>query len=307
MHKKGVTMSNIVLEVNKIWKKINHHVIVNDVSFKLYEGDILGFIGPNGAGKTTIIKLLLGLQPLNGGNVKILNYDLKKQFIKAIKNVGAIIENPDLYMYLTGYENLKIASKIYNLKEQQINEVVKLVGLEANINEKVKKYSLGMRQRLGLAQALLHNPKILILDEPMNGLDPEGINELRNILLKLVADKKVSIIISSHLLSELESICTRICVIKKGTIIKDTTIKEIKTLTNNINYILEISTTTNLDKIIFNYELIDKNHIRITTSQDNITNILKSLLLNDILIFEIKKETPTLEDIFLKLTKDKKV
>lgn len=304
MHKKGVTMSKIVLEANKIWKKINHHVIINDVSFKLSEGDILGFIGPNGAGKTTIIKLLLGLQTLNGGSVKILNYDLKKQFAKAIINVGAIIENPDLYMYLTGYENLKITAKIYNLKDSQINDVVKLVGLETKINEKVKKYSLGMRQRLGLAQALLHNPKILILDEPMNGLDPEGINDLKNLLLKLAMTKKVSIIISSHLLSELENICTRICIIKKGTIIKDATIKEIKTITNNINYILEVSTTINLDKILCNYKILDGNHIQVNTPQENITNILKSLLLNDISVFEIKKETPTLEEIFLQLTKD---
>ena len=121
--------NNIVLEVNKIWKKIGHHVIINDLSLKLYEGDILGFIGPNGAGKTTAIKMMLGLQNINGGTIEIAGYNLKKEFSKAISNVGAIIENPDLYMYLSGYENLKLVSRIYNISEQRIKEVVKIVGL----------------------------------------------------------------------------------------------------------------------------------------------------------------------------------
>ena len=206
----------LVLECKKVFKKIHHHVIVSDLSFSLNEGDILGFIGPNGAGKTTSIKLMLGLQSLSGGSIKILGYDIKKDFVKAIRQVGAIVENPDLYMYLTGYENLKIAASFYGVSDKRILEVVRLVGLESKIHDKVRTYSLGMRQRLGIATAILHKPKLLILDEPMNGLDPEGIRELRDILQYLAKNDKMAIIISSHILSELESFCTRVCIFLKG-------------------------------------------------------------------------------------------
>ena len=223
-------MPKVVLECNDIWKKIGNKTIINDLSLKLYEGDILGFVGANGAGKTTTIKLLLGLQSLNGGNVNIGGYDLKKNFVSAISNVGAIIESPDLYMYMTGYENLRISAIIHGIDNKRIDEVVKLVGLEKRINDKVRKYSLGMRQRLGIAQAILHNPKVLILDEPMNGLDPIGIKELKDLLLYLSQKEKIGILISSHILSELESICNRVCIISKGTIIKDDFIDNIKNI-----------------------------------------------------------------------------
>lgn len=295
-------MSNIVLECNSLWKKIGHHVIISDVSFKLQQGDILGFIGPNGAGKTTTIKLLLGLQFPNGGEVRINSYDLKKNFTSAISNVGAIIETPDLYMYLSGYENLKIAANLHNVSEERILEVAKIVGLENSLKDKVKKYSLGMRQRLGIAQAILHEPKVLILDEPMNGLDPVGIKELKELLKKLAKSEKMAVLISSHLLSELENFCTRICVLVNGKIIQDAKIEEIKKITNRANYTLEVS-RTNLEEIIYQFEVIDSTHIKINTTKDKITNILKTLLLNDIDIYEIKKEILSLEDAFLNATR----
>lgn len=298
-------MPKVVLECNNIWKKIGHKTIVNDLSLKLYEGDILGFIGTNGAGKTTTIKLLLGLQSLNGGKVLINGFDLRKNFISAISNVGAIVENPDLYMYMTGYDNLKIPATIYNIDNKRIEEVVKLVGLENKINEKVKKYSLGMRQRLGIAQAILHKPKVLILDEPMNGLDPIGIKELKDLLLDLAQKEKIAILISSHILSELENICNRICIISNGRIIKDETTKDIKKITDNINYILEVD-NINLDNILSNYQVIDDNHIKVKGDKLRITNILKTLLLNDILVLELKKENVSLENIFLEMEKNNK-
>lgn len=298
-------MPKVVLECNKIWKKIGHKTIVNDLSLKLYEGDILGFIGVNGAGKTTTIKLLLGLQSLNGGSVFINGFDLKKDFKNAISNVGAIVENPDLYMYMTGYENLKIASMIYNIDDKRIEEVVKLVGLENKINEKVKKYSLGMRQRLGIAQAILHKPKVLILDEPMNGLDPVGIRELKDLLLNLAKNEKIAILISSHLLSELESVCNRICVISNGVVIKDESTINIKKIADNVNYILEVG-NINLDNILNNYQVIDDNHIKVKGDKFRINNILKTLLLNNILVLELKKENISLEDIFLEIERNNK-
>lgn len=297
-------MPKVVLECNDIWKKIGNKTIINDLSLKLYEGDILGFVGANGAGKTTTIKLLLGLQSLNGGNVNIGGYDLKKNFVSAISNVGAIIESPDLYMYMTGYENLRISAIIHGIDNKRIDEVVKLVGLEKRINDKVRKYSLGMRQRLGIAQAILHNPKVLILDEPMNGLDPIGIKELKDLLLYLSQKEKIGILISSHILSELESICNRVCIISKGTIIRDDFIDNIKNIVNNYTYILELS-NINLEGIINNYEIIDDNHIKIKGDKNKINNILKVLLLNNIYVLEMKKENVSLETIFLNMEKNK--
>ena len=297
-------MPKVVLECNDIWKKIGNKTIINDLSLKLYEGDILGFVGANGAGKTTTIKLLLGLQSLNGGNVNIGGYDLKKNFVSAISNVGAIIESPDLYMYMTGYENLRISAIMYGIDNKRIDEVVKLVGLEKRINDKVRKYSLGMRQRLGIAQAILHNPKVLILDEPMNGLDPIGIKELKDLLLYLSQKEKIAILISSHILSELESICNRVCIISGGKIIRDDFIDNIKNIVNNYNYILELS-NINLEGIINNYEIIDDNHIKIKGDKNKINNILKVLLLNNIYVLEMKKENVSLETIFLNMEKNK--
>ena len=290
----------LVLECNKVFKKIGHHVIVSDLSFSLNEGDILGFIGPNGAGKTTSIKLMLGLQSLSGGSVKILGYDIQKDFVKAIRQVGAIVENPDLYMYLTGYENLKIASVFYQVDKNRIDEVVRLVGLEERIHDAVKNYSLGMRQRLGIAVAILHRPKLLILDEPMNGLDPEGIKDLKNILTTLARDYSMAIIISSHILSELESFCTRICIFSKGRVEKDASIAEIKRITEKERYCLEVS-DTNLDSILTSYRVLDNEHIEVSTTRENIVNILKALLLNDIFVYEVKREVLSLEDVFLKV------
>ena len=293
---------NVVLESKNVYKKLGTRVIIKDLSLKLYEGDILGFIGANGAGKTTSIKLLLGLQTLSGGTVSINGYDIKKNFEKAISNVGAIIENPDLYMYLTGYENLSIVSKIYNIPKERLEEVIEIVGLKKSIHDKVKKYSLGMRERLGIAQAILHKPKVLILDEPMNGLDPEGIKDLKYLLTHLSKEENMAILISSHILSELESICNRVCIISQGSIIKDETMDAIKTVTEKIPYILELSNTS-LDNILYQYQKLDKTHIKIKSTKEKLNNIIKTLILNEISIYEIKKEEQTLESIFLQLSK----
>ena len=290
-------MSEVVLECKNLTKKVNKKKIVKNISFKLNKGDILGFIGPNGAGKTTIIKMILGLYNIDHGSVIINNYDLKKDHVKAIKKVGAIIENPDMYMYMSGLDNLKISAQIYNINKEKVEETIKLVGLENRINDKVSKYSLGMRQRLGIAQSIIHNPKIIILDEPTNGLDPEGIKELKQLLTKL-SKKGMAIIVSSHILSELETFCNKICIINKGKLINYFTKEELLKLSHNQNYILKLD-NTNLNKYIDNYKVIDKNHIKISINK-TLNNPLKSLIENNITIYEIKKEVLSLEDIFLK-------
>ena len=292
-------MSKVVLECNNITKKINKKTIISDISFKLYEKDILGFIGPNGAGKTTIIKSILGLYNINEGTIIINNNNLSTNFVDAIKEIGAIIENPDLYSYLTGYENLMISANIYNISENKVEEIINKVGLEKSIHKKVSKYSLGMKQRLGIAQAILHNPKILILDEPTNGLDPKGIIDL-NLLLKDLASSGMAIIISSHILNELETLCNKFCFINGGKLVAYKTIKELKEINIKTEYILELS-TNNLKRIIKNYKIIDKNHIRIKTTSLKLNKIINKLVKNNISIYEIKKESSSLEKLFLNI------
>lgn len=180
---KGKINMKKLLECQDLCKSFGKKQILKNVSFELDEGDILAFIGPNGSGKTTTIKLILGLQGIDKGSVNINGFDIKKDFVKAIEKVGAIVENPDTYMYLSGWDNLKLTANMYkNISDEAIKDIVKLVDLETRIHDKVSKYSLGMRQRLGIARALINKPNILILDEPTNGLDPEGIKDLRNLL-----------------------------------------------------------------------------------------------------------------------------
>lgn len=290
-------MSKVVLECQNLNKKLSKNVKISNISFSLNEKDILGFIGPNGAGKTTIIKSILGLYKIDSGKITISGYDLNKDFVRAISNVGAIIENPDLYSYMTGYENLMIAARIYDIKKERVNEIIKLVGLENKINQKVSKYSLGMKQRLGIAQSILHNPKILILDEPTNGLDPNGIIELNKLLLKL-SKNGMSIIISSHILSELETICNKFCIINEGKIVYKKTIDKYQKESQFNQYVFEISNTNNL-KNILKYKKIDKSHIKIASTKSNINNIIKKLIEHNIQIYEIKKENLSLENIFI--------
>lgn len=214
-----------VLKCTNLKKEVKGKIIVENVSFSINQGDVVGFLGPNGAGKTTVIKLILGLIKISEGNVLINGFDIQKDFVKAIEKVGAIVENPDLYMYLSGLDNLKITANNYkNISKERINEVVKIVGLENRIKEKVSTYSLGMRQRLGIAEALINNPKLLILDEPTNGLDIEGIIEIRN-LIKELSNQGIAILISSHNLTEIDNVCNRIIAIKKGNIIADDSIE----------------------------------------------------------------------------------
>ncbi|QQE79094.1 ABC transporter ATP-binding protein [Alicyclobacillus sp. SO9] len=213
-------MTQPVLEVNGLKKTIGRHEIVKDISFTVEAGQILGFLGPNGAGKTTTMRMLVGLIRPTAGSITINGHNLRKNSLAALRQVGCIVENPDLYPYLSGYDNL------YQLAQMQgpgavsrIEEVVDMVRLTDRIYDKVGTYSLGMRQRLGIAQALLNNPKLLILDEPTNGLDPAGIRELRTFLQELARDG-MSIIISSHLLSEVELLCNYVAMIRNGELIR---------------------------------------------------------------------------------------
>lgn len=288
-----------VLKCVNLNKSFGKKHILKDINLEVEEGDILGFIGPNGAGKTTTIKLILGLQTIDSGEVYINGVNIKKDFVNAIKEVGTIVENPDMYTYLSGYDNLKLSANLYGIKKDRILEVVKLVGLENRIYDKVNKYSLGMKQRLGIANAILHKPKLLILDEPTNGLDPEGIKEIRTLLVKLAKKEKMAILVSSHILSELESFCTKITIIKNGKIIETNDIKKIKKV-NNIFYTFEVSTTKDIN--IDNIEIINENNFKINTNKENIPVIIEKLVKSKIKIYKVCEEVHTLEDAFLEKT-----
>ena len=281
--------------------------ILKDVSFTIKKGDILGFIGPNGSGKTTTIKLILGLNSIDSGNVTINGFDIKKDFESAIKGVGAIVENPDMYMYLSGYENLKLVANMYNVSSSKIDEVVKLVKLEGRIKDKVSKYSLGMRQRLGIAQALINSPNLLILDEPTNGLDPEGIKELRDLLKNLAKKENIAVLISSHNLAELDSFCNKVCIIQNGTIIESNEVKKLKKEVSNSTYIFEVSNSTLVNNVIDNIKVLDSTHFSIKSKKEEIPNIITKLINNNILIYEVYENKISLEEAFLNKTGGNKI
>lgn len=285
-----------ILKCSNLNKSFGRKKILNNVSLSLDEGDVLGFIGPNGAGKTTTIKLILGLQSIDSGTVTICGYDIKKEFTKAIKNVGGIIESPDMYMYLSGYDNLKLIANLYGVSKEKIDEVVKLVGLEKRIYDKVSKYSLGMRQRLGIAASLLNDPKLLILDEPTNGLDPEGNKQIRNLILKL-SKKGIAILVSSHALSELESIVNKVVIIQKGSIVETSTLEEVKKSKNSY-YIFEVDKIKDIDNI----EKISENSFKVNINREEIPEFINKLLDKKIKIYSIYEDELSLEDAFLKRT-----
>lgn len=287
-----------LLECQNLCKSFGKKQILKDVSFEIDEGDILAFIGPNGSGKTTTIKLLLGLQKIDKGSVSINNYDIEKDFVKAIEKVGAIVENPDTYMYLTGWQNLKIIANLYkDVTDEEIKKIVKLVDLEKRINDKVSKYSLGMRQRLGIARALINKPNVLILDEPTNGLDPEGIKDLRNLLKKLASDG-MGILISSHNLAELESFCNKVLIIDNGKIIETSKVNEFKS--NGNKYIFKVSNTDNLE--IEGIYQVKGDEFAYDGSKEEIAKLIKTLVKKNVDIYEVKMEELTLEEAFLKKT-----
>lgn len=213
-------MEKVILSVKNLTKSIGRKHLLHQISLDVYEGEIFGILGPNGSGKTTLIRSVLGLVHIDSGEVIINQLSMNRQFEKAISNIGAIVENPEFYPFMSGYQNLTHYANMHDgVTDERIDEVIDLVNLKEAIYDKVETYSLGMRQRLGIAQAVLHKPKLLILDEPTNGLDPAGIRELRTYLKDLCEKEKVSVMIASHLLKEVEDLCSRAAIIRDGRIL----------------------------------------------------------------------------------------
>lgn len=298
-----------ILKCTKLKKQIKSRILVDDISFSINKGDVVGFIGSNGAGKSTIIKLILGLMKLSSGNVEINGYDIEKNFVKAIEKVGAIVENPDLYMYLSGYDNLKITANYYkNISQNRIEDVIKIIGLEKQIKDKVSTYSLGMKQRLAIGEAIINQPELLILDEPTNGLDIEGIIEMRNLIKKL-SQQGMAILISSHNLTEIDNLCNRIIAIKDGKIVTNDTVENFKKdVKNNVSYELKLNSLDKIEKFIFDhkFELLKDNTIKVYISKENISNLIKKLIENGYQIYSVQEVKISSEEAFLKKVGDKK-
>lgn len=294
-----------VLEVENLKKSLGKREIINDISFSIEEGEIFGFLGPNGAGKTTTIRMLVGLIHPNKGSIKICGYDLKKDTEKALKEVGAVVENPELYKYLTGRENLMQIARIRKISKESVEETIKLVGLENRIDDKVRKYSLGMKQRLGLAASLLSNPKLLILDEPTNGLDPSGILDFREVIKKAAKEKGMAVFISSHILSEVQHLCDRVAFINHGTIksVENVVNDSMKTDTDIICLNLTKEIDLNLLKNIEYIKSVRRSEdgIEIILLSNTTPKLIKYLVTNNFKIEEIYKIRKGLEQRYMEL------
>ncbi|MBR4021761.1 MAG: ABC transporter ATP-binding protein [Ruminococcus sp.] len=304
----------IALKIEKLNKTLGKRHILHDIDIEAYEGEVFGFLGPNGAGKTTTIKIIVGLLSLDSGDISIGGYNINKNFEKALAGIGGIVENPEMYKHLTGRENLMQYARMRDgVTKERIDEVVELVGLTKRIDEKIKRYSLGMRQRLGVAQAILHRPKLLILDEPTNGLDPSGIKELRDILKKLAHEENICVMVSSHLMSEMELMCDRVGIIANGSIIGTYTIEEMINSNSNSNteYVLEVDSTEKALSVIddkYSPQIIDDTHFSLSIKSDEnqkegIYAVNKTLINSDIKLYTVThKDNKSLEEVFIELT-----
>jgi len=298
-----------VLEIKNLSKSFGKNKAVDNISLDVKAGEIYGFLGPNGAGKTTTIKMILGLLSIDEGIITINGYDIKKNFEKAMEFASGIVENPDMYGYLTGLDNLKLYARIRNVKKERIDEVLKLVGMTEAAKTKVSKYSLGMKQRIGLALTLLHSPKLLVLDEPTNGLDPAGIKKLRDILKDIARKDKVAVFVSSHILTEMELMCDKVAVINKGKIVKIQEINE-KSGSNEIKTetVISVKDLTAGEKLLQEkkYEVkVTDGKLVINISQEKVPEIIKLFSKNDIDIYNITQKERSLEDIFFDATENK--
>lgn len=296
-----------MLETINLTKRFRNKVVVDNLNISINEGDVFGFLGPNGAGKTTTIRMLVGLITPTSGQAKILGKDVKTQFVEAINKVGAIVENPELYPFFTGRQNLIHFAKLSGaVDKKRIEEVIKLVKLENRIDTKVRTYSLGMKQRLGLAQALLNRPKILILDEPTNGLDPQGMKEVREIISNLSRQEKITIFISSHLLNEIEQLCNRVAIVSNGKLIVQGKVEELLSKDYQ-EALIEVDDVQKAKNILTPLSFIQdiflgENSIRVRFIGDNVGQINKYLVLGDVEVKYVYKQSRNLEEYFLDLT-----
>jgi len=305
-------MSEKVLEVINVTKQYGDRTALRKVNFEVFAGEIFGFIGPNGAGKSTLMRIISGLSIPTEGEVLICGKSVQKQFEQAIINLGAMLENCQMYPYMTGMQNLNYYARLYHkIPQKRIEEIVELVGMSARIHDKVKTYSLGMRQRLTLAQALLHRPKLLILDEPTNGLDVAGVMELRQVLRTLSAKTNISILISSHVLSEMEQLCDTVAIVDKGSILDIRTLDDLHRTNKDAQRLcIRVNYPNYASKLIYlKFDLpVEKagNSIFVPFDPATVQRIMDALEQRNIKVYGTKLETKSLEDIYIDILKKHK-
>jgi len=295
--------SEPVARLQGVTKKIGSKTLVSNLTLDIPPGQIFGFLGPNGAGKTTTIRMMVGLISISSGDVLISGHSIKNNYKEAIASVGAIVENPEMYKFLSGYQNLKqFARMVPGVSKQRIDEVVELVGLGQRIHDKVKTYSLGMRQRLGVAQALLNRPKLLVLDEPTNGLDPQGIRELRDYLRLLCREEGTTVFVSSHLLSEMELMCDSVAIIQNGQLLEVKQLKEVGNVTMPIGETLFEVGDAEAALALIGQGTLKSGGLVVEAAREDIAEFNARLVAGGIKVYSIKSLARTLEDQFLEVT-----
>lgn len=295
-----------VLEVKNIYKKLGKREIIKGVNFSVEEGEIFGFLGPNGAGKTTTIRMLVGLIHADKGSISIMGHDLYKEREAALSYVGAVVENPELYGYLSGRENLMQIARIRKIPKSEVDNVIELVGMKDRINDKVRKYSLGMKQRLGLAAALLPNPKLLILDEPTNGLDPSGILDFRAIVKKVAREKNTSVFVSSHILSEVQQMCDKVAFINGGVIKSVESIIDGGVTNERETLVVVTREGEDCESLLKSMDLVydvfkeEDNYVAIA-KEDSSPEIIEGLIKSGVKVKEVYKKHKGLEQRYMEL------
>ncbi|MFQ6609706.1 MAG: ABC transporter ATP-binding protein [Fidelibacterota bacterium] len=293
------------LEIIKLQKSFGKFSVLNDLSLRVESGEIYGFLGPNGAGKSTTIRILLSLVNADSGSVNIFGQSIKKVRHQSLSNIGAMIEKPDFYLYLSAEDNLKILARMTGTPFNRIDFALDMVGLLHRKQDKVKKYSQGMKQRLGLAQAILNSPKLLILDEPTNGLDPSGMKEVRDLITKFAEDG-ITVFLSSHLLQEVEKVCTSMAIINDGYLIKEGKVKDLLTETSEQTIRINANPLEKTIAILKELSYVshistDESSVIFVTPKDYISSVINYLVSRNIQIESVVPQT-TLEDYFLSLT-----
>ncbi len=287
------------VRVRNLNKKINGKQILKDINFDIYEGEIVGLVGKNGAGKSTLLKIMTGLYTMDSGDIYYYDYNLNNEFEKAMSIVGTLIETPDLYKNISGSKNLEIFKSMFrNISDDTIEEIVKIVEMEKYLGRKFKTYSLGMKERLGIAQSLLNKPKILILDEPTNGLDPIGVKKIFDILKNM---KDTTIIISSHMLSEIESICDKVIFINNGEIVD---IKKIDKNVKKKNIMFEVDDFSKAKLLLQNYCINEE--LEVYESDSTISRLNRELIFNNINVYRIYEKENIIEKEFFDMVNNEK-
>jgi ABC-2 type transport system ATP-binding protein len=288
------------LTAQHLTKVIGDRTIVDDVSFQIEEGEIFGFLGPNGAGKTTTIRMLVGLIKPTAGRVVICGYDVRHDFEKAMRCIGCIVETPDLYRFMSGRENLTHFARMLGVDESEIERVAELVNLSHRLDQRVGTYSLGMRQRLGIAQALLGHPRLLILDEPANGLDPAGIREIRELLRSLAREHGMSVFVSSHLLAEIELTCDRVAIIHKGRILREGTVRELISSQRAMEF--RVNDLERAAEILGDTAVVEHDRILVPIEESAAPPLVAALTGAGIDVYRVAPNKQTLEEMFLEAT-----